>query len=199
MGGRGMGGGHPTAGPVRGTGFGVRPGGVGFRPFGGVRFHNGFRRSFVWPWWGWGWGGWGWGWDGGWGSDSYDYQQQQQSSYNQQLSLQGQVQYLQQQLAELRHDQEVQRDYAQSQSAPAPGSAAAPAASKPQDLGPPTTLVFRDGKRIETHNYAIADRTLWLMADNGRLQKVPLSELDREATLKSNEDRGVQFPLPKQQ
>ena len=35
---------------------------------------------------------------------------------------------------------------------------------------------------------------MWLMADNGHMQKVPLSELDREATLKSNEDRGVEFP-----
>jgi hypothetical protein len=69
-------------------------------------------------------------------------------------------------------------------------------ASKAQDDGPPTTLVFRDGKRIETQNYAIVGQTLWLMA-NGHLTKHPLSELDREATLKSNEDRGVDFLVPK--
>ncbi len=74
-----------------------------------------------------------------------------------------------------------------------------PAASKPHDDGPPTTLVFRDGKRMETQNYAIVGNTLWLMADNGHMQKVPLSELDREATLKSNEDRGVEFTVPQQQ
>jgi hypothetical protein len=49
---------------------------------------------------------------------------------------------------------------------------------------------------METQNYAIVGNTLWLMADNGHMQKVPLSELDREATLKSNEDRGVDFRVP---
>ena len=108
---------------------------------------------------------------------------------------------MQQQLAELRHDQEVQRDYAENQSAPAPQappSSSTSAASKPHGDGPPTTLVFRDGKRMETQNYAIVGNTLWLMADNGHMQKVPLSELDREATLKSNEDRGVDFRVPPQ-
>jgi hypothetical protein len=137
---------------------------------------------------------------GGWDtSSSYDNNQQQQAAYNQQLALQGQLQYMQQQIAEMRHDQEVQRDYVANQpvQAPAPSSAA-PAASTPKDDGPPTTLVFRDGKRLETQNYAIVGDTLWLMASNGHMQKVPLSELDREATLKSNEDRGIEFRVPLQ-
>jgi hypothetical protein len=103
---------------------------------------------------------------------------------------------MQQQLAEMRQDQEAQRNYAESQPAQAPQSSPAPAASKSHDDDPPTTLVFRDGKRMETQNYAIVGNTLWLMADNGHMQKVPLSELDREATLKSNEDRGVDFRVP---
>ena len=213
------------AGPAHGAGFAPHPGGVPIRPggignhgqfgnfstngfhhFNNGHFHNGrfhdhdrFRQNgFLWPWWGWGWGGWGW--DSDSYSNNYDNYLQQQAAYNQQLSLQGQLQYMQQQLAEMRHDQEVQRDYAESQAAtqPAPTSAA-PAASKPHDDGPPTTLVFRDGKRMETQNYAIVGNTLWLMADNGHMQKVPLSELDREATLKSNEDRGVEFTVPQQQ
>ena len=205
--------------PARSAGFAPRAGGVivhppgnhgqfgnfgvNHVPFHNGNFHNGFRNGFrrnvaVWPWWGWGWGGWGWGWDN-WDSSSYDNYQQQQAAYNQQLALQGQLQYMQQQIAEMRHDQEVQRDYAASQPAAAPPTAnAAPAASKPKDDGPPTTLVFRDGKRMETQNYAIVGNTLWLMASNGHMQKVPLSELDREATLKSNEDRGVEFSVPQQ-
>ena len=209
------GGGHPMAGPAHGSGFAPRPGGVpvsaGFanhgqfgnfsvnhvHPFNNGRSHNGFRRNaVVWPWWGWGWGGWGW--DSDSYSNNYDNYLQQQAAYNQQLSLQGQLQYMQQQIAEMRQDQQAQRDYAENQSAPAPTSSAAPAASKPQNDAPPTTLVFRDGKRMETQNYAIVGNTLWLMADNGHMQKVPLSELDREATLKSNEDRGVDFPVPQQ-
>ena len=215
-----MGGGRPMAGPARGPGFAPRAGGVVIhpnfpgnhgqfgnfsvnhvRPFNHVRFHDGFRRNaFVWPWWGWGWGGWGW--DSDSYSNNYDNYLQQQANYNQQLSLQGQLQYMQQQLAELRQDQQAQRDYAESQAAttqaPASSSSAAPATSKPRNDDPPTTLVFRDGKRLETQNYAIVGNTLWLMADNGHMQKVPLSELDREATLKSNEDRGVDFRVPQQ-
>jgi hypothetical protein len=209
---RGMGG-HGMGSPHAG-GFAPRPGGVvihsngphNFGQFGNFginnrfffnnRFHHHFGRNFgIWPWWGWGWGGWGWGW-AGWNSSSYDSQQRQQATSNQQLALQGQVQYLQQQIAEMRHDQEVQRDYAATQAAPAHPPAPAPAASKPQGQGPPTTLVFRDGKRMETQNYAIVDNTLWLMA-NGHITKYPLSELDREATLKSNEDRGVDFRVQK--
>jgi hypothetical protein len=169
-------------------------------PFNNVRFHNGFRRNAaIWPWWGWGWGGWGW--DSDSYSNSYDNYLRQQAAYNQQLSLQGQLQYMQQQLAEMRQDQQAQRDYAESQGAQAPSAAppsVSPSASKPSDDDPPTTLVFRDGKRLETQNYAIVGNTLWLMADNGHMQKVPLSELDREATLKSNEDRGVDFRVPGQ-
>jgi len=226
---RAVGGGRPMAGPARSPGFaprpafGARPGGVAIRPntplsagqfgnfgpngfhhfgngFNHGRFHNRFRNNVVvWPWWGWGWGGWGW--DSDSYSNNYDNYLQQQAAYNQQLSLQGQLQYMQQQLAELRHDQEVQRNYADNQAATqaAPTSSAAPATSKPRDDDPPTTLVFRDGKRMETQNYAIVGNTLWLMADNGHMQKVPLSELDREATLKSNEDRGVDFRVPQQQ
>jgi hypothetical protein len=179
----------------------------GFHHFDNDRFHDGrfhdhdrFRRNgFIWPWWGWGWGWGDWGWDSG-SYNDYDYYLQQQAAYNQQLALQGQLQYMQQQLAEMRHDQEVQRDYAQSQAAQAPPSSSspAPAKSKMRDDDPPTTLVFRDGKRVETQNYAIVGNTLWLMADNGHMQKVPLSELDREATLKSNGERGVDFRVPQQ-
>jgi len=165
------------------------------RPFNNGLFHNGFRRNVaVWPWWGWG----GWGWDSDSYSNNYDNYLQQQAAYNQQLAMQGQLQYMQQQIAEMRHDQEVQRDYEASQPAPVPAPSAAPTTATPKDAGPPTTLVFRDGKRMETQNYAIVGNTLWLMADNGHMQKVPLSELDREATLKSNEDRGVEFSVPQQ-
>jgi hypothetical protein len=170
---RGMGG-HGMGSPHAG-GFAPRPGGVvihsngqhNFGQFGNFginnrfffnnRFHHHhFGRNFgIRPWWGWGWTGW--------NSSSYDSQQQQQATYNQQLALQGQVQYLQQQIAEMRHDQEAQRDYAATQAAPVHPPAPAPAASKLQDQGPPTTLVFRDGKRMETQN--LRDRRQHAVAD----------------------------------
>lgn len=135
-----------------------------------------------------------WGWDYGDSSmSSYDYQQQQQADYNQQLATQGEVQYLQQQVRDLQQQQQEAQEQAGSD---APGQQPVPAATKPEDLGPPTTIIFRDGKKMETQNYAIVGSNLWLLAENGHMRKYPLSELDREATLKSNEDRGVEFKVP---
>ena len=53
-------------------------------------------------------------------------------------------------------------------------------------------LVFRNGKREETSNYAVAGQTLWIFSEQ-RARKVPLSDLDVEATRAVNEDRGVEF------
>jgi hypothetical protein len=57
---------------------------------------------------------------------------------------------------------------------------------------PPTVLVFRDGHRTETQNYAIVGQTLWILTGN-RATKVPLADLDLNQTTKINEDRGVSF------
>jgi hypothetical protein len=59
----------------------------------------------------------------------------------------------------------------------------------------PTILVFRDGHRSETRNYAIVGKTLWMFTEL-RARKIPMSDLDVEATRKVNGDRGVEVPLP---
>ena len=61
----------------------------------------------------------------------------------------------------------------------------------------PTLLVFRDKHTQEVQNYAIVGGTLWIFSEQ-RATKLPLSWLDIEATSKANEDRGVNFQLPKQ-
>jgi hypothetical protein len=58
-----------------------------------------------------------------------------------------------------------------------------------------TILVFRDGRRSEIPNYAIAGQTLWVLTEQ-RARKLPLSDLDVEATRKFNADRGVEFRTP---
>ena len=60
---------------------------------------------------------------------------------------------------------------------------------------PRTVLVFKDGRRLEISNYAIVGSTLYDLSD-GRARKVALAELDLPATLKQNDDRGVDFQLP---
>jgi hypothetical protein len=70
---------------------------------------------------------------------------------------------------------------------------AAPA--DPAPAGDPTLLVFRDGHTLEVGNYAIVGSTLFDLT-LGHSRKVPLSDLDLEATRKQNDDRGVIFQLP---
>jgi hypothetical protein len=68
---------------------------------------------------------------------------------------------------------------------------AALAAAKPID---PTVLVFLDGHQQEVTNYAIMGQTVYVF-DN-RTQKIALTDLDVAATIKLNDDRGVDFHVP---
>ena len=58
----------------------------------------------------------------------------------------------------------------------------------------PTVLVFRDGHQQEVTNYAIMGQTVYVF-DN-RTQKIALTDLDVAATIKVNDDRGVDFHVP---
>ena len=58
---------------------------------------------------------------------------------------------------------------------------------------PTKVLIFRDGHRSEIKNYAVIGKTLWVLTEQ-RAQKIPVSELDMEATKKVNADRGIEFP-----
>ena len=59
----------------------------------------------------------------------------------------------------------------------------------------PTTLVFKDGHKLEVGNYAIIGPTLFDMTP-GHSRKVALKDLDLEATRRENDARGVTFQLP---
>ena len=61
---------------------------------------------------------------------------------------------------------------------------------------PATILVFRDGRRAEVRDYAISGDTFYDLSQ-GLTKKIRLSDLDLDATVKANEDRGVPFSLPK--
>ena len=65
------------------------------------------------------------------------------------------------------------------------------------EVSSPTVLVFRDKHTQEVQNYAIVGGTLWIFSEQ-RATKLPLSWLDIEATSKANDDRGLDFQLPKQ-
>ena len=70
--------------------------------------------------------------------------------------------------------------------------AAQPQPVQPQDS---SVLVFRDGHQLEIENYAIVGDALYDFTP-GHVRKIPLSQLDLAATVKTNDDRGVDFALP---
>jgi hypothetical protein len=59
----------------------------------------------------------------------------------------------------------------------------------------PVVLVYLDGHQQEVTNYAIVGPTLY---DLGTFvaHKIPLAELNLKATIKANDDRGVEFSVP---
>src|SRR5437879_226451 len=69
-----------------------------------------------------------------------------------------------------------------------------PPARRPsaEEEAPSAILVFRDGRRSEVQNFAIVGQTIWVFPAQ-RARKVPVSDLDVEATRKANADRSVEF------
>ncbi len=89
-----------------------------------------------------------------------------------------------------------EREVAQPEAAPPPPRELAPAASaKPAPAPPPTVFVLRNGQKLELSDYALTSDTLYDLRD-GRAKKISLAEVDLPATVKANEDRGVEFTLP---
>ncbi len=64
------------------------------------------------------------------------------------------------------------------------------------DAEPATALVFRDQHVEEVRSYAIAGETLWVLNEQAA-KKIPLAQLDIPATVKMNDDRGVDFQVPR--
>jgi len=70
----------------------------------------------------------------------------------------------------------------------------APAPAK-EDNGPATVFIFKDGHQIETKNFAIMGDTLYDFSES-ILKKVQLGDLDKDKTIKANDDRGITVKLP---
>jgi hypothetical protein len=95
-------------------------------------------------------------------------------------------------LAEQMRQQQV-GVYAQPQQpAIAAAQPAAPVAAPPERELPLTVLVYRDGHRSEVRSYGIVGQTLWIFSEE-RAEKIPLAQLDLDATRKVNDERGIEF------
>jgi hypothetical protein len=67
--------------------------------------------------------------------------------------------------------------------------------SRQESVRRSTTLVFKDRHREEVQNYAVVGGTLWIL-DERKASKVPLDDLDLDATAQVNNERGVDFDVP---
>jgi len=83
-----------------------------------------------------------------------------------------------------------ERQYSQVPPAPAPQSRTE--ANLQEDL--PVVLVFLDKRIQEVKNYAVANEMLVVL--DGSRKKYPLADLDLAATMKLNDERGVDFQVP---
>ena len=70
-----------------------------------------------------------------------------------------------------------------------------PTRATPSAPAPPTTFVYRNGRREDVRSYAIVGQTLWILSE-ARARKVPLTEIDLEATARVNEGNGIGFYVP---
>lgn len=105
----------------------------------------------------------------------------------------------QRQLADQMNEENLEQQQAlegQDQDAYAPprGPRAEPAREEARNE-PQTVLVFRDQHQREIQNYAIADGLIWNFTA-ARTEKIPLAVIDIPATIRANDDRGVDFRLP---
>jgi hypothetical protein len=122
------------------------------------------------------------------GYSDADEAQSQAYNYDQQISNE---------IGQLQDEVESLREELRSRSIEAPAPPAAsptPTAASPGSRTP-TVLVYRDGHTREITNYAIVGPTLWVLSEQ-RGQKVALAELDIPATIKTNDERGVEFQVP---
>src|SRR5262249_16846994 len=81
----------------------------------------------------------------------------------------------------------------QDQAVSAPRYLPPPAPAAPEVPPTPITFVLRDGRRLSVVNYAIVGETVWIL-DEQRSTKIPLSDLDLEATRRANPGQGLRLP-----
>jgi hypothetical protein len=106
------------------------------------------------------------------------------------VAEQGRENELVQKIDRLRDEVESLREKQASTAKPAEPEAHR---QPPPENQPTRILAFRDGHRSEIKNYALVGKTLWILTEQ-RAQKIPVSDLDMEATKRLNNDRGLTFP-----
>lgn len=189
----------PFAGCFRPAVFGVPFNGVHFGHRGSTFFGGSFGFGAGIPAWG-GLGGYGY----GYGMPYYIAD----GGYDQEENVQQQAADRQRAMDEMnferRRDMELQRQVAELQAAQEASDRAAqqraaqpmPVRSAPEAQPLPAVLVFRDGRQMQVENYVITSERLFTLGPDQH-RTIQLSDLDLNATVKANQERGVSFSVPK--
>jgi hypothetical protein len=167
---------------------GYRSGGVRIRNY-GFRNRGGYGSYYGYPYYGYPLYAYG-GIDPYWWWDTYSGDQD--DAEQRQEAAEMNAENIEEQQALRQQDQQQNYGmYARRMPPPRPAAQASQEAEKQ----PGTILVYRDEHQREIQNYAISDGLLWNFTPQ-RTEKIPLAVLDIPATIKANEDRGVEFHLP---
>jgi len=151
-----------------------------------TRGHFGEHRRFspynpLYSWYGYGYSSWDYDdaeYDARFGNNNYDYQ------------TASEINRLSNEVQQLREE----RQYAAAAPpAPAPVPQPSVQAKAQEDL--PVVVVFLDKHIREVKNYAVANEML-VVLDGNKRTKFPLADIDLAATMKLNDERGVDFQIP---
>jgi hypothetical protein len=119
---------------------------------------------------------------------SYD---RSDDNYVAQRQAQQQIDQLRQQVEDLQQERE-ERAYNQPPVPRPPAPSNAEAKIEP-DMS--VVLVYLDRRIEEIKNYAVANEKV-VVFDNHHIKKIPLGDIDLAATMKLNDERGVDFQIP---
>jgi hypothetical protein len=93
--------------------------------------------------------------------------------------------------------EQLKQDRDDLQAAPQPATLPAPRATVQERITEdlPVVVVFLDKRIREVQNYAVANEML-VVLDGSKRTKIPLADIDLAATMKLNDERGVDFQIP---
>src|SRR5262249_46826463 len=63
---------------------------------------------------------------------------------------------------------------------------------RPSEPAAPVVLILKNGKRLESQGYVVANETLWIITASGT-ERISLSNLNVAATQRENLKRGIEF------
>lgn len=137
-------------------------------------YYGGYYSPYYWDWYG-----------SSYDSSESDYVQQQTARQIDDLSAEVQ------RLREEREYSQPREGYPQPPMAAVPR----PPTDTKFDSDLPIVLVFLDKRIQEIKNYAVMNETL-VVFDGTRSKRIPLADVDLAATMKLNDERGVDFQIP---